>query len=148
MRQGERIDAMIDYLWHFVGLPYRWGGDDPMAGFDCSGLAVEGLQSVGIIPRVSDFGAGALHGKFPATTTPLPGCLAYWHDGTGKIIHVEIVIDTHLDGLVLTIGASGGGSETVDLASAIKANAYIKVRPVNGPGSRANFAGYNDPFAT
>lgn len=147
MRKAERVDAMIDYLYRFVGRPYRWGGDDPMAGFDCSGLAVEGLQAVGIIPRVSDFGAGSLFSMFPATEHPLPGCLAYWHDGTGRVIHVEIVLETHLDGLVLAIGASGGGSKTLTEDDAVRQNAYVKVRPVNGPGARANFKGYNDPFA-
>jgi len=28
---------------------YLWGGDDPLAGFDCSGFVIEILKSVGIL---------------------------------------------------------------------------------------------------
>src|SRR3972149_3669813 len=54
----------VEYLQRFIGLPYLWGGDDPMSGFDCSGLIVEILQAVGILPHGSDFTADALYEKF------------------------------------------------------------------------------------
>ena len=40
----------IDLAWRMYGTPYVWAGDDTMAGFDCSGMQVEILQSVGILP--------------------------------------------------------------------------------------------------
>lgn len=120
--------SMIDYLMSFVGRWYKWGGDDP-SGFDCSGLANEGLKSVGLIERGNevDFTADGLISKFRqyAVTPPYMGCLAFWINSTGRAYHVEICIN-HLQ----TIGASGGGSSTTTVEAAIQQNAFIKVRPI------------------
>jgi cell wall-associated NlpC family hydrolase len=49
----QRIEAMIAYASARVGTPYVWGGAGPM-GFDCSGLALQGLYAGGVaIPGVS-----------------------------------------------------------------------------------------------
>ena len=40
--------SAVDYIKRFIGRPYSWGGDDPMSGFDCSGLIHETLQAVGL----------------------------------------------------------------------------------------------------
>jgi len=45
--------SMVGYVSHFVGTFYTWGGDDP-SSFDCSGLVVEALKSVGLISRHDD----------------------------------------------------------------------------------------------
>ena len=38
----------------FIGVPYRWGGTDPVNGFDCSGLVQAVYQMNGLdLPRVS-----------------------------------------------------------------------------------------------
>lgn len=128
----------------FLNVPYLWGGDDPLAGVDCSGLVNEGLKAVGLIPRQGDFTADALlrdvfcdRHRYPLLQDPelRHGCLVFWSvDGkpTGRIRHVEIVW-TRADGDLITIGASGGGSKTVDRAEAIKSNAYVKWRRIT-PG--------------
>jgi hypothetical protein len=105
--------------------PYIWGGDDPMAGFDCSGMMIELLKSVGKLPSVGDWSAADLAMKF-SPSEPRPACLMFWQRGA-KIGHVEMVWRT--SPRLLTIGASGGGSKTLTLEDAIRDNAYIKVRP-------------------
>ena len=49
---GARIaDSALD----LVGIPYRYGGQSPDAGFDCSGLVYFTYRQAGIdIPRVSE----------------------------------------------------------------------------------------------
>src|SRR4030042_1482920 len=131
-----------DYLKHFIGLPYLWGGDDPLAGFDCSGLVVEVLQAVGIIPNKSDYTAAALYERFDkgAVDRGYMGCLVFWYgsDKKEKIIHVEMMIDEfHV------VGASGGGSTTTTLADAISRNAFVKMRPLPYRGDRYLIC---DPF--
>lgn len=118
--------------------PYLWGGNDPLAGFDCSGFVIEILKSVGRLPRDGDWTAADLSLHWPQAATPQPGALLFWAGG-GKIVHVEMVYRTDP---LLTIGASGGGSATTDLAAAIKADAYIKVRP-----ARSGWVMLVDPFA-
>ena len=96
--------------WHYIGLPYKWGGNDAMSGFDCSGLIVEILKSVGLLPRQFDTTAKGLMIMFrdKKVDSPYEGCLVFY----GKIhaTHIEYCINSKL-----TVGASGGGSDTVDL---------------------------------
>lgn len=129
----------IDYAKHFIGVPYAWGGDDPMAGFDCSGLIVEVLQAVGLIPDGADFTAAALYDKFQeqAVATPYGGCLVFCFSGT-KVYHVELMVDDYH-----TVGASGGGPNTHNQADAIRQNAFVKMRPLSHLGNNVLSV---DPF--
>jgi peptidoglycan endopeptidase LytE len=125
----------LNYAIHFIGTWYSWGGDTPN-GFDCSGFVNEILKSVGKIERKSDYTAQELYNMFPKVVSPREGVLAFWwnknHD---KIIHVEFCKNTWQ-----TIGASGGGSNTITKEDAIRDGAFIKVRPIK---EGAVFA---DPF--
>jgi len=128
-------------LWSMHGLPYIWGGDDPILGFDCSGLMIEVLKSVGLLPRSGDWTAQGLYTEFRHYTTQVPGlgCLVFWKPpGASKIIHVEMCLND-----TLSMGASGGGSGTTDEEDAIQQNAYVKVRPF---ASRPHLFGFVDPF--
>ncbi len=132
-----KIELAIKVAWTFVGTFYRWGGDDP-SGFDCSGLVVEILKSVGLIPRKSDYTAKMLYYKFVGSrvSDPEAGCLVFWGKDEQHITHVEFCINDWQ-----TIGASGGGSSTTSEEAAIKQNAYVKVRPI-----RENYIAIVNPF--
>ena len=124
----------------FLGKPYLWGGDDPINGFDCSGFCIEILKSVGLLPRNGDWTAQMLWDKFKYREVDEPhnGCLVFWKNNSGKIIHVEYAINE-----ILCIGASGGGSRTRTEEDAAEQNAYIKIRPW---ATRSNVKGFIDPF--
>ncbi|GAG38472.1 unnamed protein product [marine sediment metagenome] len=111
----------------FVGLPYIWGGDDAVAGFDCSGLVIEILKSVGILPRKGDWTAETLFLRFrdKKVLVAKEGCLVFYANTKYKVNHVEYIWKRGL-----TIGASGGGSTTLTRKDAIKQNAYVKIRPM------------------
>ena len=135
-------DAAVNYLKCFIGLPYLWGGDDPLAGFDCSGLIVEVLQAVGLLRHGTDFSAAALYKKFEkkAIIRGYEGCLVFWYgsDEREKIIHVEMMVDDFY-----AVGASGGSSKTLTIADAIKQNAFVKMRPIGYRGDKYLIV---DPF--
>lgn len=139
-------EIALKLAWHWVGLWYTWGGDDPIAGFDCSGFVIEILKSVGLIPRKMDLSADGIYYHFRdlgvGTSKPGPCRLAFWKDaGAAKIRHVEFCI-----GGRYTIGASGGGSKVKTIEDAIKANAFIKVRPLNTHVGSGNSLMFVDPF--
>ena len=50
---------MLQVLWCYHGTWYKWGGDDS-SGFDCSGLVIEALKSIGLFPRKEDTTADGL----------------------------------------------------------------------------------------
>lgn len=134
MKQEDLIRAdylravAVDYAKHFIGTPYRWGGDDPMAGFDCSGLVVEVLQMVGILPHDRDYSAHDLYTIFKSAVVAAgyAGCLAFYLNLTGRAVHVVLMVDD-----MFAIGADGGGSATITTADAIAQNAFIKIRPLD-----------------
>lgn len=123
------LELAIKIAWEHLNTAYRWGGDDPIAGFDCSGFVIEILKSVGILPRKGDWTADGLYKLFAhRQCRPQAGALVFWKNESGKMRHVEFCIDSKR-----TIGASGGGSKTESIEDAIAANAYIKIRPVYKP---------------
>ena len=145
MKQEDLIRAdyyravAVDYAKHFIGTPYRWAGDDPMEGFDCSGFVVEVLQAVGKL-QARDYTADDLYAIFKPNVVALgyAGCLAFWLNDAGRAVHVMLLIDN-----AHVIGASGGGSGTDDLADAIRQNAFVKMRNINY--RKANYK-IVDPF--
>lgn len=83
----------LGYALAQIGTPYRWGGETPGAGFDCSGLVQAAYASAGIaLPRVAQaqFDAGPRVGE----AQPLqPGDLVFFGAGPSAVEHVGIVVD-------------------------------------------------------
>ena len=124
MAEYQKANDFVTIAMTHLGRPYRWAGDDAMAGFDCSGLVVECLQSIGMLS--GDLTAQGLFERYEArhSVKPAPGCLViYFKDG--RAYHIGIY---WRNGLYIT--ADGGGSKTLTQEDAIKQNAFIKIRPV------------------
>jgi cell wall-associated NlpC family hydrolase len=86
-------DGAVEYALAQVGTPYRWGGEEPGIGFDCSGLAQASWQAAGVrIPRVAQdqFAAGP---ALPAGVPLTPGDLVFFGSGPTNVTHVGLVVD-------------------------------------------------------
>lgn len=139
MNETQKRQIVLDVAWRNWGKFYTWGGDDP-SGFDCSGLIIECLKSVGVLPRGGDWTAAGLWDKFQNKQVEIPNSadLVFWENTSFKVIHVEIMVNREL-----AIGASGGGSFIKTVDDAIKHNAFIKIRPVM---SRTGIRGFVNPY--
>ena len=93
--EGE-IAAANDVLFRamaLVGTPYRYGGNTPAGGFDCSGLVdyiyrnATGLQ----LPRTSGEMADIGGRKVKRMTQLVSGDLVFFHIG-GRISHVGVYV--------------------------------------------------------
>lgn len=134
-------ELVMELALRLYGTPYRWEGDDPMGGFDCSGFVVELLQSVGAIPHGIDMSASGLYEYFVARgrerENPYAGCLVFWKRNDG-IVHVGLMLNA-----TLAVQAGGGDASVLAREDAEIKNAFIKVRPISyRTGARV----YVDPF--
>lgn len=122
------MKILYDYAMGFVGLPYRWGGSNPISGFDCSGFIQELLSSVGIDPP-GDQSAQALYDFFEKDARWNEygcGSLVFYGQDSRHITHIAMMVDNYC-----VIEAGGGGSKTVTKDDADKQNAYIRLRIYN-----------------
>ena len=138
---NNRAKRAAQYIAKFVGLPYIWGGDDPVAGFDCSGLALEMLKMAGFVRNDFDTTANGLWKMYQDKRcgSPGPGVLVLY--GTAKkATHVAVFVDDYY-----VVEAGGGGSKVQSREDAIRLNGYVRKRPWN---YRRDFLGFINPWET
>lgn len=120
------------YAFSLMGLPYQWGGDTPMAGFDCSGFVLELLKSQGLWPSGEDSSSQGLfmwfvkQGPKVFVKTPEFGAILFFGKSADQITHTAFALNQ-----ALMIEAGGGTSDTISRDAAIKQKAFIKVRPIS-----------------
>lgn len=122
------IETLIRYAYQFVGLPYRWGGDDTIKGFDCSGLVQELYASIGYDPSGDQTAQGLydLLKEDAHENVFRPGALAFYGKSKAEITHVAMFVSYSQ-----VIEAGGGGSKTKTIEDASIQNAYVRIRPYN-----------------
>ena len=127
-----RLVDFMETVKLYEGRWYIWGGDDPL-GFDCSGLVIEGLKAAGEVANDDDFTADGLWNKYKHLQVDKArrGSLAFWFDKRGHAVHVAVCLSEFS-----YIGAEGGGRHVNTMEDAMKANAFIKRRPLRSrPGA-------------
>lgn len=113
---------------------YQWGGDDPIAGFDCSGFVLELLKACGEIahgtPKMS---AQQIYNHYEkiGSSTLGPGTLAFYGSDSSRVVHMGFCLTSNL-----MLESGGGDSTTTTEERAIAQNAFIRMRPL---GYRKDF---------
>jgi cell wall-associated NlpC family hydrolase len=107
----------------YVGTRYRYGGESPAEGFDCSGFVqfVYGRHGVEL-PRVSYLQAGAGRAAPREITALQPGDLMFFATGGGRVDHVAIYAG---DGRVIH-ATSGAGSVRYDELDTDRGEWYLR----------------------
>jgi len=108
-----------------VGVPYRYGGNNPKAGFDCSGLiGYVYLKSANIkLPRtIQDM---STKGKNIGDQSPAPGDLVFFNTTGDKYSHAGIYVGK---GRFVHAPSSGGTVRLEQIESPYWANRFTEAR--------------------
>ena len=123
------MKELIEYAKSFLHTPYKWGGNTPISGMDCSGFIQAVLASIGMDPPGRDT-AQSLYAHFSINgiimQKPVPGALIFYGSAIDRISHVAMAINEHL-----VIEAGGGDHTTTSKEVADKQNALVRIRPYN-----------------
>jgi len=120
------MTKLIDYAKSHLNIPYIWGGENPLQGFDCSGFIQWLFRSVGIDPK-GDQSSQALYdwcllkGFSPDRKA---GALAFYGKEANKIYHIAMFVNE-----MQVIEAAGGDSTTTTYQAAIERGACVRLRP-------------------
>jgi cell wall-associated NlpC family hydrolase len=102
---AEGKSSVVAAARALTGVRYRWGGDSPATGFDCSGLAWWSFRQIGVkIPRASyeQYEVGTAVSRREIR----PGDLVFFRlRGNPKNMHVGIVTDR---GMFIHSPSAGG----------------------------------------
>lgn len=112
-RPAPPATRVIGTAERYLGVPYRWGGESPASGFDCSGYVkyVYGRQGVRL-PRTSREQAGAGARVAPRIASLRQGDLMLFAESRKPISHVAIYAG---GGRIIHSSSSGGGVRYDDL---------------------------------
>jgi cell wall-associated NlpC family hydrolase len=103
----EIADRAIRTADGFLGTRYRWGGDSPSEGFDCSGFVQYVFRQHGItLPRVSRDQARAGRALETSVNGLARGDLLFFAQGGPTVDHVAIYAG---DGRIIHASSSGRG---------------------------------------
>ncbi len=99
---------VVNYGQKFVGTTYKYAGQSPKTGFDCSGFTSYVLNNYGV--TVSPASAiQATEGHWIALDKVLPGDLIFFGESTKKISHVALVVKRGPEGITCVHATTSRG---------------------------------------
>jgi cell wall-associated NlpC family hydrolase len=121
-------ESLMMFFQSVLGTPYKWGGNNCLEGYDCSGFVQDALSVIGVDPP-GDQTSNDLYNFFKDIQELNPkdisfGCLLFF--GKEKVTHVAIALNQKQ-----MIEAGGGGSKTTTFQDAMKTNACVRIRPIS-----------------
>lgn len=114
------------YALEFYGKPYIWGGEGPI-GYDCSGFIQAVLRKFELDPK-GDQTADGLYRYFLENgelNQKGIGSLVFFGK-LDRVVHLGFCIDPYI-----MIHAGGGSPNIRTVVEAKKAEAFIKIQPIN-----------------
>jgi cell wall-associated NlpC family hydrolase len=113
-----------------IGTPYRWGGNTPQSGFDCSGLVVYVVKNTRqkTLPRTSS--EMGKYGKPLQAESPAPGDLVFFNTLGDRHSHVGIYVGA---GRFVHAPSTGGTVRIDEIKNSYWAPRFTEARRVINP---------------
>ena len=103
----DSLDVTLRAALSCLNVPYVWGGNHPLEGFDCSGFCLWVLKSAGVGPK-NDCTAQDIYNYFEVQGISRrahgPGALAFYGESLTKISHIAFCLNAY------QVIEAGGGS--------------------------------------
>jgi cell wall-associated NlpC family hydrolase len=121
---------ILGYSRMWLGVPYVYGGNNPLEGLDCSGFVCWVLKAFGYITYHEDLSAQGLYNRFSKSGTFVddiePGCLLFFGHNKSEITHVAIALGDNR-----MIESGGGDQKCLTKYSAAHAGAMVRESPLS-----------------
>ncbi|MBL7827135.1 MAG: C40 family peptidase [Saprospiraceae bacterium] len=105
---SSRRLEITDYAKKFVGVNYKYAGQSPTTGFDCSGFTSYVMRGFGVTISPSS-SVQATEGKKIPLDHALPGDLIFFGENEKKIQHVGLVVKRDKDGITCVHSTTSRG---------------------------------------
>lgn len=125
-------EALLISLMKYIGIYYRWAGNDPASGLDCSGLIYNILNKDLKIGPTQDLTSQGYYNHFKyQCVSVLPGAtdlgdLIFFGKDQSKITHIAMALDQRN-----MIEAAGGDSSVINQQQALLKGAKVEVNPIS-----------------
>lgn len=98
---------IVDHARELMGLKYKYGGNNPRQGFDCSGFVLYLYQNAGVdINRVSR--DQARQGREVPINRARPGDLVFFRRKGQAVHHVSVIVETGVNKLIVVHATNSG----------------------------------------
>jgi cell wall-associated NlpC family hydrolase len=98
---------IVGHAKELMGLRYKYGGNNPRQGFDCSGFVLYLYQNAGIdINRISR--DQAKQGRSIPTNRARPGDLVFFKRNGKAVHHVSVIVEVGVNKLIVVHATNSG----------------------------------------
>jgi cell wall-associated NlpC family hydrolase len=127
--EGNKVQSLLKRALTLMGTPYRWGGNSPDSGFDCSGLVGYVFQTaLGIeLPRVSREMAAKADAELIKNREDLKQGDLVFFGPKGRVNHVGIYVG---EGRFLHSPSRGKDVRVDSLTTGYWGNRFLQARRV------------------
>lgn len=99
---------VVDYGQKFIGTTYKYAGQSPKTGFDCSGFTSYVLKENGVVVSPAS-AVQATEGRAVSLEKVLPGDLIFFGESKSKISHVALVVKRSPEGITCVHSTTSRG---------------------------------------
>ena len=99
---------VVDYGKKFVGTTYKYAGQSPKTGFDCSGFTSYVLKEYGVMASPAS-SIQATEGRYVAVDEVMPGDLIFFGESKKRISHVGLVVKRGPEGITCVHSTTSRG---------------------------------------